>query len=122
MAEIPDGRSLLKRWRRIAPHDREAIVAALPEERQEQFRALLADAEAELATGQQYLAYSPWLGQLVEACVEPGRAGDLPLTPATRAALAKAHEATVPAGEPAAFSTGLAMRLRRRAADWMAQL
>ncbi len=81
---------LLREWRRLAAGDRKAVLRNMPVERRRALQRVLAD-NGELAEqAAPYGAYSPWLGDLIEQCVN-GELGETELKPRTRSALVQAH-------------------------------
>lgn len=115
---------MLRRWRSVSPRDRDAILEALSDDRREQFEEILAEAQAQLDTDKQFLAYSAWLGKLVAHSVAP-TANPAPtgavIKPAVRAALAKAHGDLAPAQPDLAASANALARMRRSFSDWLAR-
>jgi hypothetical protein len=81
---------LLHEWRRLAAGDRKAVLRNMPAERRRALQRVLAEGGDETEQAAPYRAYSPWLGEMIEDCVN-GEIGELALKPHTRSALAQAH-------------------------------
>lgn len=120
-----DPERFLDRWHGLSGTDRKTIFEQLPESRQRQLQDVIRQAEAaraaEAALDRQYAAYSPWLGQLIEAADGSDAASSSALDrikPQVREALARAHRATVPMSADAA-NESLGSRLRRAFESWL---
>jgi hypothetical protein len=81
---------LLREWRRLAAGDRKAVLHNMPVERRRALQRVLAENGEPAEQAAPYRAYSPWLGELIEDCVN-GEPGETALKPRTRSALVQAH-------------------------------
>jgi hypothetical protein len=85
----------MRKWRGLAPPDRQAVLQRLSPERRDIFQRLIAAADEEAgliaARPPRFHGLSTWLAQLVEAS-ESGTAEAKELKPAVRSALIRGHE------------------------------
>ena len=113
---------MLAQWRVLPAGDRKAIRKRLPlDQRITLDRALAHRDERDTqpaghSPAQEFTPYSPWLVDIVAACVESGGQAD-GLTPATCAAIRAAH-AEIAAHPPETAPLSLGEVIQRRLRDW----
>ena len=123
MADLPlELGDMLMQWRALPAGDRKAILKRLPLEQRIMLDRTLARRDerdtqpADHSPTQEFARYSPWLADLVAACVEDsGQASNL--TPATCAAIRAAH-AEIAAHPPETAPLSLGEVIQRRLRDW----
>lgn len=118
-AEARPSDPLLQQWRELPVGDRKNIMRRLPAEQRLAFQQILAVPEREeseiAARNRRFRAYSPWLGEILDAC-EKGGPEAASLKPAVRAALLEGHEQESARAEetetPLSFAALVQMLLR----------
>jgi hypothetical protein len=121
MAADASFEELLREWRRLAAGDRKAVLRHMPAERRRTLQRMLAEGGDQAEQAAPYRAYSPWLGELIEDCVN-GETGVAAPKPHTTAALTQAHRQVEEELGGKAESRSVFDLMRSAVHEWRAKL